>query len=110
MARLHFQGAPTVIEGRTYVEQTEDGSVHRWDYFVGVTIDGVDYVHPKAFRFRQYAETFADKVFSRGSIDRDIWVQQEPEMSLEERWGLYAQREQEVRWGLRSEEDMYHGL
>jgi hypothetical protein len=31
-------------------------------------------------------------------------------MSLEERFAVYAQNEEEVRWGFRHEDDMYHGV
>jgi hypothetical protein len=112
MARAAIASAQ-IVEGRTYVIQTEDGPVSTWDLFVLVTdTEGGEWVHPKSFwRTRPLdADAFLAKVEARGYIDPTLWNKQEPQMSLEERFAIYAQNEEEVRWGLRSEEDLYHGV
>ncbi len=83
----------------------------RWDFFaLAETPGGKFYTHPHAFRWRQDAERFVERVAARGDIDRALWVEQEASMSLEERFAIYAANEQEVRMGYRAEEDLYHGV
>ena len=111
--RLRIDAASvTVFGGPAYeIVDPEDGPSARFDYFVGVTAGGQDYVHPAAFRHQYDAERrLADRVIAAGDIDPALWGRQDPRMALEDRFDLYAEREQEVRVGLRPEWDMYHGI
>lgn len=111
MALVRIQDV-TVFGGPAYVVNSEDGPVTTCDYYVGVTVEGGrEFQHPRSFRRPYHAETqLAERVRDRGSIETEYWQELPPRMPLEERWALYAEREEEVRMGLRSEDDMFHGI
>lgn len=104
-------GSVTVFAGPLYQVSTEDGPSAACDYFVGVTVNGVEFVHPMSFRGKYEARVrLANRVKATGNIDPDCWTRMAPSPSLEDKFALYAEREDEVRHGLRSEADMYHGI
>lgn len=110
MARVAIQSVD-VFEGPAYETVTEDGPAAVWDCYAWATLaDGTEYCHVTPFRQRHRAADLVAKIEAAGSIDLAYWVEQDPPMSLEERWGLYAEREQEVRFCMRSEDEMYHGI
>lgn len=105
-----------VREGSLYKEAADDcgddggGFNIRFDYYVEVVVpSGKTFVLPHPYRFRAYAERKVGFVRARGAINLDLWDEVEV-ISLEERFALYAQNEDEVRHGYRSEEDLYHGV
>jgi len=112
MAKIEIASV-CVGEGPTYVEQAEDGPRAVWDCFAAATTaDGRDFVHLVPFRHRTDGrlERLVARIDAVRVIDTAHWVELEPRTSLEERWGMMAQQENEVRWGIRSEDDMYHGI
>jgi len=76
---------------------------------VGIAVGEKDYVHPHGFRYRRDADKFLATIRQAGAVDLTQWIEKE-RMSLEDRFSLYAEREDEVRHGFRSEADMYHGI
>lgn len=112
MAQVQVQIA-AIYEGPAYYENTEDGQIEVYDCFAGVTTaDGKDFRHYLPFRSRRdyRLEELVARIEAAGAIDTDHWVELEAPTSLEERWALIAQQEDEVRRGFRSEEDLYHGV
>lgn len=100
-----------VCEGPVYeVIGDEWGMSHRFDFYVQIdTADGRRFSLNHAYRFREYADRKVGAVLRRGFIDLAHWTELEV-MSLEDRFALYAEREDEVRHGYRSEGDMFHGI
>jgi hypothetical protein len=93
------------------MEDSEDGRVGVFDCYASVTTsDGRDFCHLVPFRQRWRAENLVARIQVAGVIDTDHWVEMPKAMPLEERFALYAEREQEARWGLRSEDDLYDGI
>ena len=101
-------------EGPTYLEINEDNERREvWDCFAAATTaDGRDFVHLVPFRHRtdERLARLVARIDAARVIDTDHWVELEPRTSLEDRWDMMAQQEDEVRHGLRSEDDMYHGI
>lgn len=111
MARTKIDvGTVCVFGGPAYEIMTEDGPGARFDYFVGISHGTAEYVHYSAFRQKIDGERLAARVRHAGSIDLAYWSRLEPRPSLEERFAMYAEREQEARMGLRGEDDLYDGL
>lgn len=118
MATLRLTDADEVgvYEGPLYEEAADDcgddgrGKNIRFDYYVEVIVaGGKTYRLPHPYRFRDYATRKVTFVQARGVINLDLWIEVEV-MSLEERFALCAENENEVRLGYRSEEDLYHGI
>jgi hypothetical protein len=112
MARTGFDWVE-VFEGPAYMEMTEDGPQATWNVQVALGAGGKEYVLRDFSRRparRIEADALAEKIKARGSVDLSLWVELEPRPSLEERFAMYAEREDEVRHGFRPEADMYHGL
>lgn len=103
----------SIAEGPAFMELTEDGFQPTWHVTVHATVGGNDYrLTGVVFRpsHRLLAEQLVARIVAAGAIDLDRWTLLEPRMSLEDRWALYAQAEDEARHGYRSEDDLYHGI
>lgn len=97
-----------VEEGPGYQVATEDGPDVTWDLHVIVETDlGRTFLHPRYFpRTRpDAAEALAARVRTAGSIDPELWVEIPERPSLEDRWDAYVMAENEMRMGLRAEND-----
>lgn len=77
-----------VVEGPLYEERHwETGEIsHRYNCQVGVTVGGVNYVHPHSFRWKSDAEVFAAKVTARHVVDLSLWAEVDEPESFEERY------------------------
>jgi hypothetical protein len=92
----------TLAEGPLFeTHHPETGEIETAFYYSVVVPDDRDpditWIHPHAFREydRQKAARFASKVLARGVIETDRWVEHnaQDEMTLEERFELYAHEE-----------------
>jgi hypothetical protein len=112
MAHLRIQGLAGVYQGPAYMVDTEDGPQGVFDSFAGVTtVGGKEWRHHRPFaspRDQRLLDLVA-AVGRRGYIDPDQWVELEPVTPLEERWAMAAEAEDEMRHGIRAEND-YHGV
>lgn len=112
MAKIEIASV-CVGEGPTYMEDAEDGPRAVYDCFAAATTtDGREFVHLVPFRHRTNyrLERLVARIDAVRVIDTDHWAELPPRTSLEARWAMYAEQENEVRQGLRSEDDMYHGI
>ena len=101
-----------IYEGPAYMENSEDGPIAVWDCFAAVlAADGREFRHLVPFRHRsdERLARLVSRIEATGVIDPDLWYE-EVRMPLEEKWALMGQQEDEVRRGLRSEDDLYHGI
>lgn len=101
-----------VYEGPSYMTNTEDGPQEVFDSFAGVTtVDGKEWRHHLPFHSsRDYRLLqLVDTIGQRGFINTDHWVELEPATSLEDRLAMAAEAEDEMRHGLREDND-YHGV
>lgn len=96
--------APTVFGGPAYPVRDEDGEFATWDWFVGITVEGVDYQHPHAFRRNDKwgAEQFAARMVARGEIDLDHWTELPPQPTSEElaETAWLEELEDRRQWGI----------
>lgn len=100
-----------VYEGPAYEVATEDGPSSMWDcYAEAISIDGTSYRHLVPFARKYECKKLVERIRSAGSINTDHWIELDPPMSLEDKFALYAERENAVRHGLMDEADMYHGI
>jgi len=102
-----------IYEGPSYMENTEDGSAAVFDCYAAVTTtDGRDFCHLVPFRSKrdERLARLVARVEAAAEIDTDHWALLPPPSSLEDRFAMYAMQEEEVRRGLRSEDELYDGI
>ena len=88
---------------------SEDGDpIIRYENLIGLYLkDGRQYVLAHQFRTFEGAQRTVERIRKAGTVNLDLW---ERVPTLEKRFAIYAEREQEVRMGLRAESDLYHGM
>ena len=101
-----------VVAGPVYEVWSEDGPIHRYDYFVvfhNRAKDGLTWAGPE-FRRPDKAEKALAAIVEHGSINPDCWTKGDPwwdyhlGMSLEERWAPFGpeweaeQKERQDGW------------
>jgi hypothetical protein len=102
-----------VVEGPAFMEATEEGPMPTWNVQVGCEVGGKQYVLAGFVRRparRLEAERLVGRIDADGTVDLSLWDEVPPRPSLEERFAIYAQNEDEVRHGFRPEADLYHGV